>query len=139
MNTQSFLEAFKTVCDRNHCSLDLPYTFCPTCTSTGRPDPNYTTLAIETRSGVTIRQVMTIEFAFDVNCLDSHTCGQVQQRVANGRRRPFKDYRIGCANTTCDVNGVRNETKRCGKCNSVYYCSRACQRLHWSSHKTICK
>ncbi|KXZ48845.1 hypothetical protein GPECTOR_25g430 [Gonium pectorale] len=28
--------------------------------------------------------------------------------------------------------------QRCGKCKSVYYCSQACQKKHWSEHKPHC-
>jgi hypothetical protein len=27
----------------------------------------------------------------------------------------------------------------CGTCESVVYCSRACQKLHWPAHKAACK
>ena len=30
-------------------------------------------------------------------------------------------------------------TKRCGQCGIASYCSRECQRAHWSTHKTWCK
>ena len=30
-------------------------------------------------------------------------------------------------------------TRRCGQCGIASYCSRACQRAHWSTHKTWCK
>ena len=28
---------------------------------------------------------------------------------------------------------------RCGGCQLVSYCSRACQKVHWSRHKYVCK
>ncbi|KAJ6480469.1 hypothetical protein C8R47DRAFT_1135927 [Mycena vitilis] len=31
------------------------------------------------------------------------------------------------------------ELLRCGKCKSVWYCSKECQRKHWSKHKPNCK
>jgi tetratricopeptide (TPR) repeat protein len=40
-----------------------------------------------------------------------------------------------CANPDCQENG----TLKCSKCSSVYYCSQACQKKHWSVHKTQCK
>ena len=32
-----------------------------------------------------------------------------------------------------------DKAMRCGHCKSVWYCDRACQRQHWSSHKSECK
>src|SRR5947209_12879810 len=32
-----------------------------------------------------------------------------------------------------------NPLKRCAKCQSVNYCSRACQQAHWSNHKKACR
>ena len=28
--------------------------------------------------------------------------------------------------------------KRCARCHSIYYCSEACQREHWPTHKPQC-
>ena len=38
---------------------------------------------------------------------------------------------------SCAVCGTRT-TKRCGKCGSVWYCSRDCQRRDWKTHKINC-
>ncbi len=32
----------------------------------------------------------------------------------------------------------KGTTKRCSVCRVVFYCSRECQRRHWSQHKTNC-
>jgi hypothetical protein len=40
-----------------------------------------------------------------------------------------------CACPGCP-NGGGN---MCGACDSVAYCSRACQKLHWPAHKAVCK
>jgi len=32
-----------------------------------------------------------------------------------------------------------NSTLRCTGCRCVYYCSKGCQRQHWSVHKKVCK
>ncbi|KAJ5933553.1 hypothetical protein N7454_005882 [Penicillium verhagenii] len=29
--------------------------------------------------------------------------------------------------------------RRCAQCQSIYYCSRVCQRAHWKKHKVDCK
>lgn len=28
--------------------------------------------------------------------------------------------------------------KQCGRCKTVYYCNRSCQKKHWAVHKTTC-
>ncbi|XP_059899102.1 ankyrin repeat and MYND domain-containing protein 2-like [Gadus macrocephalus] len=38
----------------------------------------------------------------------------------------------------CFTCGERGAKKRCSYCKSVTYCSVACQRLHWFSHKKMC-
>ena len=39
----------------------------------------------------------------------------------------------------CAVCGVMTDVKACSGCNSVMYCSKACQKLHWKDHKASCK
>lgn len=29
--------------------------------------------------------------------------------------------------------------KQCGRCKNIRYCSKACQKAHWSTHKLVCK
>jgi hypothetical protein len=38
----------------------------------------------------------------------------------------------------CDVFGLREELKRCSRCEAAYYCSERCQREHWPSHRSLC-
>jgi hypothetical protein len=40
-----------------------------------------------------------------------------------------------CACPGCPY-GAHN---KCSACESVEYCSRACQKLHWAAHKAACK
>ncbi|KAJ1424047.1 hypothetical protein B484DRAFT_451680 [Ochromonadaceae sp. CCMP2298] len=40
-----------------------------------------------------------------------------------------------CANPECEEEGK----SKCSGCTSVSYCSQACQKKHWASHKAICK
>ncbi|XP_030644344.1 ankyrin repeat and MYND domain-containing protein 2-like [Chanos chanos] len=39
----------------------------------------------------------------------------------------------------CATCGERGADKRCSLCKMVIYCGSACQRLHWFTHKRICK
>ena len=38
----------------------------------------------------------------------------------------------------CAVCAKQNVNKRCGKCQSVYYCDIDCQRKHWPEHRGEC-
>jgi hypothetical protein len=40
--------------------------------------------------------------------------------------------------TECVVCEKKDETKKCSRCKSVFYCSAACQRQDWTFHKTTC-
>lgn len=42
----------------------------------------------------------------------------------------------GCFQPDCES---KTATKRCSGCNNAWYCSEACQKAHWSIHKTFCK
>ncbi|KIV89643.1 hypothetical protein PV10_07029 [Exophiala mesophila] len=41
-----------------------------------------------------------------------------------------------CAN--CFTAGLQKSLKRCSACTLVDYCSRECQKAHWSKHKAFC-
>ena len=38
----------------------------------------------------------------------------------------------------CGAAGA-GAVQRCGGCRSVVYCSRACQKVHWKTHKAACR
>jgi len=42
-------------------------------------------------------------------------------------------------NQKCEGCEKTGEFKKCSGCYHVFYCSRSCQALHWSKHKTNCK
>jgi MYND finger len=39
----------------------------------------------------------------------------------------------------CRVCGKDGSLKKCGRCESVFYCSIECQRQDWNRHKTECR
>lgn len=41
-----------------------------------------------------------------------------------------------CAHSECRMSETVH--KRCSKCKSAWYCSKACQTADWSSHKAVC-
>lgn len=44
------------------------------------------------------------------------------------------------ASTTCASVDCKETGKlKCSGCSTVSYCSQACQKKHWSTHKTVCK
>ncbi|KAJ7645251.1 hypothetical protein DFH06DRAFT_596127 [Mycena polygramma] len=54
-------------------------------------------------------------------------------------RREITGFRA-CDNTECGEILEKSRFKRCGKCNSMYYCSAECQYLDWKQggHKEVC-
>jgi tetratricopeptide (TPR) repeat protein len=42
------------------------------------------------------------------------------------------------SNTNCANCGIEGKSA-CGKCHRVRYCSKECQKAHWSTHKKSCK
>lgn len=46
----------------------------------------------------------------------------------------------GCAKSENDLDKTEGERLlKCGKCGLLYYCSKKCQKAHWTSHKKDCK
>ncbi|XP_070536032.1 ankyrin repeat and MYND domain-containing protein 2-like [Ptychodera flava] len=39
----------------------------------------------------------------------------------------------------CSACGEKNAEKKCSACKSVNYCDQNCQKLHWFTHKKVCK
>lgn len=62
-----------------------------------------------------------------------HTGEMKSVRVTPDKMRPPTG--LLCHGSNCDSKG----TKKCSGCCSVRYCSRTCQRKHWSKHKKQCK
>ena len=53
-------------------------------------------------------------------------------------------FMVNCSNPVCVATGRfivagGGETLRCSACREAVYCSKECQRAHWSVHKKQCK
>jgi hypothetical protein len=46
---------------------------------------------------------------------------------------------IGVVKKSCGGCSSTNAKKRCAQCQTQFYCSVDCQRLHWKVHKKICQ
>ena len=40
---------------------------------------------------------------------------------------------------TCDNCGKFGAKKNCSQCKSAWYCTKACQKSAWKTHKAVCK
>ena len=51
------------------------------------------------------------------------------------------NHMLSCKPSTCCSNCLlkKIQLNRCAKCKIVFYCSRECQKNHWSSHKKVCR
>merc|ERR1740117_2229437 len=43
-----------------------------------------------------------------------------------------------CNATTRADSGGAGALLQCGRCKTIVYCSKECQRLHWNEHKPAC-
>jgi len=64
------------------------------------------------------------------------TTGVEDKQVAEKEPMPVK--RCGFCNSTAQEKG-RTELFKCGRCKALLYCSAACQRQHWQTHKRTCQ
>mmetsp|Transcript_2707 Transcript_2707/g.6308 ORF Transcript_2707/g.6308 Transcript_2707/m.6308 type:complete len:195 (-) Transcript_2707:1002-1586(-) len=62
-------------------------------------------------------------------CLDFEECNE-----------EAREARL-CSTDVCDYPpcSAKGETKRCGGCRNVWYCSQRCQARHWRDHRPSCQ
>ncbi|KAI0073139.1 hypothetical protein K474DRAFT_1666980 [Panus rudis PR-1116 ss-1] len=61
---------------------------------------------------------------------------------ANQIRRRSDKTKMVCSNYDCPKANELfrfNQLRKCSRCQCVYYCSQACQRVDWARHKEYCK
>ncbi|KAI7838244.1 hypothetical protein COHA_007989 [Chlorella ohadii] len=84
-----------------------------------------------------------VVFCGDVNA-ESGTCrvvAQLAHAMFGGRPRPAQpqpQQPLGPCCAACGACGEGTQLLRCARCQSVVYCSKACQRDDWSTHKRSC-
>jgi len=59
----------------------------------------------------------------------------VQSPAADALARPSDTLRLACCGVGCSVEGAK---LRCAGCKGVVYCSTACQRSAWATHRQVC-
>ncbi|KLO12369.1 hypothetical protein SCHPADRAFT_972337 [Schizopora paradoxa] len=52
------------------------------------------------------------------------------ERLSEKRKQDI----VPCSNIDCDMKSTRSEFQICAGCESVYYCSPACQKIAWREH-----
>ena len=73
--------------------------------------------------------------AKEAGILPSHTAADIARGLgAPAKHIAYMELRTHCANPGCAGRGL----KACARCQSVRYCSVACQRAHWRAHKPSC-
>ena len=58
------------------------------------------------------------------------------ERQMDGPAYDVEEIRVTNA---CQRCGKPDSTKKCGRCSSVYYCGKDCQKNDWKKHKQICE
>ena len=56
-----------------------------------------------------------------------------------GCRTPARGVRENATCAHCgEVEPMMGDFKRCSRCKKIHYCSSACQKAHWKTHKPTC-
>merc|ERR1712098_280455 len=65
---------------------------------------------------------------------EEYQAEQMRSHWLFGKKRAL----MRCAN--CKISEkTEKEFQKCSRCETVYYCGKACQRSHWKYHKSKCK
>jgi serine/threonine protein phosphatase PrpC len=94
------------------------------------------------RLGVTLEQALDALSKGGVLHVDTRHKIDVDTFMSkNAGGDPASNELKKCSNPTCNnIETAVGEFKTCGKCKSVFYCSRECQAKHWKAgHKIECK
>ncbi|XP_019646158.1 PREDICTED: tankyrase-1-like [Branchiostoma belcheri] len=67
-------------------------------------------------------------------------CGCVRRELMKLVQQAIKTKMLRCCNPTCGKAGRRSTLKLCAQCKLTRYCSRDCQKQHWTvGHKKSCR
>ena len=68
------------------------------------------------------------------------------QMTPNGQREPPTDAARAhmsswsvIVHRSCSACGLMGTVRACGRCHATKYCNTECQRVHWPTHKAVCK
>ncbi|KZV62384.1 hypothetical protein PENSPDRAFT_692538 [Peniophora sp. CONT] len=64
---------------------------------------------------------------------------KVNARAATGVQSLKAEERSAKSCHACGVRDVQKSLSRCARCQYHYYCSKACQKADWGTHKGFCK
>ncbi|THV02686.1 hypothetical protein K435DRAFT_716600 [Dendrothele bispora CBS 962.96] len=63
----------------------------------------------------------------------------MQSQVSMGSRMPPLTAATYQSCAACFKDDTQSPLSRCSKCQSIVYCSAACQKTDWGKHKSLCK
>ena len=66
----------------------------------------------------------------------SHECELELNKICRQAQRNGEPVRKVCA--SCRRKSTNGEMNKCGKCKTIYYCSKECQVADWNKHKKYC-
>ncbi|XP_078667721.1 uncharacterized protein LOC144909552 [Branchiostoma floridae x Branchiostoma belcheri] len=67
------------------------------------------------------------------------SCGCARKEMTKLLQEAMETKMLRCCNPTCGKPGYRSTLKLCARCKLTRYCSRDCQKQHWTvGHKNCC-